>query len=216
MQPEAAWCMLESDDNPEPEGGIRLNGNGVSALETRDDRKDPEIEVVVECRKGQTVRTRIDRGTSEVVRRLPPGVAYPANYGYVEGTRAADGEAIDVFLLGEPVDPVVRVRGRIVAAIEFWDGRGEDEKLIAVPIRTGGAGCLSEGQASPVGDGAESLQSTLGRIRSFLEAYKPPEAPHRVGRILDSGAALSLLARARGLGEDRPPLPPGLGERPPL
>lgn len=156
------------------------------------------VAVVIECRIGQAVRTRIDHGTPEVVRSLPAGVVYPANYGYAEGTRAADGEAIDVFVLGEGLDPLARMEGRVVAAVEFWDARGEDEKLIALPIDC--SGTVDGGEAV---QGAEpdnpdpALAEALSAITRFLEAYKPPEAPHRVGRVLGPRAALGLLERAR-------------------
>lgn len=166
----------------------------------------------MECRKGQTVRTRIDRGAPEAVRVLPPGVAYPANYGYAEGTRAADGEAIDVFLLGDPVAPLTRVRGRVIAAIEFWDARGEDEKLVALPVAATGPRRPGTEDLGP------DLGAEMGRIAAFLEAYKPPEAPHRVGRLLGPPEAWSLLRRARVAGAaaaEAPVSPCRPGEVPP-
>ena len=57
------------------------------------DSAEATVDVVIECDRGQSSRTRLDRlGRSVVVRPLPPGVDYPCNYGYVEATRVADGE----------------------------------------------------------------------------------------------------------------------------
>lgn len=186
------------------------NGAGAKTGGEEDERSkapvSPDwIEVTVECTLGQEVRTRIDRGVPEVVRPLPAGIRYPANYGYVEGTQAADGEAIDVFLVSEPLEPLSRVPARVVAAIEFWDARGEDEKLVAVPLGWADvpkgpmtdASATNRARTGRSDDPPASLARTLREIQRFLADYKPPEAPHRVGRLLGPRSALGLLRRAR-------------------
>ncbi len=45
-----------------------------------------------------------------------PDMYYPVNYGYIEGTMAADGEEEDAYILGVNV-PVSRFTGRIIAII---------------------------------------------------------------------------------------------------
>lgn len=49
-----------------------------------------------------------------------PDMYYPINYGYIEGTLAADGEEEDAYILGidEPVDEFT---GRIIAIIHRED-----------------------------------------------------------------------------------------------
>lgn len=49
-----------------------------------------------------------------------PDMYYPINYGYIEGTLAADGEEEDAYILGidEPVDEFT---GRIIAIINRED-----------------------------------------------------------------------------------------------
>ena len=46
-----------------------------------------------------------------------PDMYYPVNYGYIEGTMAADGEEEDAYILGV-YDPVPRFTGRIIAIIK--------------------------------------------------------------------------------------------------
>ena len=46
-----------------------------------------------------------------------PDMYYPVNYGYIEGTMAADGEEEDAYILGVQV-PVSKYTGRIIAMIE--------------------------------------------------------------------------------------------------
>lgn len=141
---------------------------------------------VLECARGQGVRTRLDgRGGSVVVRSLPAGVVYPYNYGYVEGTRAEDGEELDVFVLGPSRPPATRLRVEVVGAVAFADRRGDDPKLLAVPA----------GWA-----GREPVAAAAARVAEFLRRYKDDAEPRRVGGAVGQEAALSLLAAARRRG----------------
>ncbi len=45
-----------------------------------------------------------------------PDMYYPINYGYIEGTMAADGEEEDAYILGV-TEPVSEFTGRIIAII---------------------------------------------------------------------------------------------------
>jgi inorganic pyrophosphatase len=45
-----------------------------------------------------------------------PDIYYPVNYGYIEGTMAADGEEEDAYVLGV-TEPVSEFTGRIIAII---------------------------------------------------------------------------------------------------
>ncbi|MDO5124278.1 MAG: inorganic diphosphatase [Eubacteriales bacterium] len=49
-----------------------------------------------------------------------PDIYYPVNYGYIEGTMAADGEEEDAYILGVNV-PVSQFTGRIIAIIHRDD-----------------------------------------------------------------------------------------------
>ena len=67
-------------------------------------------------------------------RRLFTSMSYPADYGFVEGTLAEDGDPLDALVLvGEPTFPGCRIRVRIVGV--FHGGqKGPDDKLICVPL----------------------------------------------------------------------------------
>lgn len=55
---------------------------------------------------------------------------YEVNYGFVPGTLAPDGEALDAYLLGVN-EPVARGSGRAIAMIHRHDE--DDDKLVIVP-----------------------------------------------------------------------------------
>lgn len=58
------------------------------------------------------------------------GFTYPINYGYVPGVLAADGDELDVYILGisQPVDTF---NGRCIAVIHRLND--QDDKLIIAP-----------------------------------------------------------------------------------
>ena len=58
------------------------------------------------------------------------GFVYEVNYGYVSGTLAPDGEALDAYFLGVD-EPLSRARGVGVAVIHRRNDN--DDKLVVVP-----------------------------------------------------------------------------------
>ena len=65
---------------------------------------------------GQIVTVIIDRPMGSY-HPEHPDMYYPVNYGYIEGTMAADGEEEDAYILGVQV-PVSKFTGRIIAMIK--------------------------------------------------------------------------------------------------
>jgi inorganic pyrophosphatase len=70
-----------------------------------------------------------------VDRFLYTAMFYPGNYGFIPHTLAADGDPMDVIVLGPTaVVPGAVVRSRPVGALLMEDEAGGDEKIIAVPV----------------------------------------------------------------------------------
>ena len=102
---------------------------------------DSELLAVVETPRGAAHKLKFDEqlGTFRLSRVLPVGMVFPCDFGYVPGTRAADGDPIDVMLLlGTALPTGVAVRARVVAVIQMLQRDvGEwrrNDRLIAVPI----------------------------------------------------------------------------------
>jgi inorganic pyrophosphatase len=77
---------------------------------------------------GRHVTVTIDRpyGTAHPVH----GFRYEANYGYIPGTLAPDGEELDAYLLG-PTQPLEHGEGTCIGIIHR---RGDDDdKLVVIP-----------------------------------------------------------------------------------
>ncbi len=75
---------------------------------------------------GMTVEIEIDRPMGYI----HGDIVYPVNYGYIPGTRAGDGEEIDVYLLGVK-EPVQKSRCRIIGLIHREDD--VEDKLVGAP-----------------------------------------------------------------------------------
>ena len=76
----------------------------------------------------QQVCVTIDRPLGS--RHPEHGFLYLLNYGYITGTTAPDGEAIDAYLLGV-FEPVEQFEGECIAVIQREDDN--DDKLVIVP-----------------------------------------------------------------------------------
>ncbi|MFQ5576089.1 MAG: inorganic diphosphatase [Anaerolineae bacterium] len=77
---------------------------------------------------GRTVTIAIDRPLGS--RHPRYGFVYPLNYGYVPGTTAPDGDALDAYLLGV-FEPARQFTGVCIAVIRRRDD--DDDKLVVVP-----------------------------------------------------------------------------------
>ena len=97
-----------------------------------------DVNVVIEIPLGgNPVKYELDKvsGAMYVDRFLYTAMFYPGNYGFIPHTLAADGDPMDVIVLGPTaVVPGAVVRSRPVGALLMEDEAGGDEKIIAVPV----------------------------------------------------------------------------------
>ena len=92
-----------------------------------------EVVVFVEVPMGSRNKYELD---AVLDRRLFTSMAYPADYGFVEGTLGEDGDPLDALVLvGDPTFPGCRIRARVVGVFHMTDEKGPDEKILCVPLR---------------------------------------------------------------------------------
>lgn len=97
-----------------------------------------DVNVIVEVPAGgEPVKYEMDKdsGALFVDRFLHTSMSYPGNYGFIPHTLSADGDPIDVLIVGETrlvAGAVVRVRP--IGALVMEDEAGGDEKILAVPV----------------------------------------------------------------------------------
>ena len=125
------------------------------------------IEVVVEIPARSRNKYEYDE-QARVIRLdrvLSSAVYYNFDYGFIEGTRAEDGDHTDAMLLiAEPTFPGCRVWSRPVGMLRMADEKGVDTKVLSVAL------------ADPLYRHVESLGQVsphrLAEIEQFFNTYK--------------------------------------------
>jgi inorganic pyrophosphatase len=95
-----------------------------------------EIEMVVEIPRGSRNKYEMDHrlGRIRLDRMLFTSTQYPVDYGFVPGTLAEDGDALDAMtLLEEPTFPGCSIRVRPIGVFWMHDEHGPDAKILTVP-----------------------------------------------------------------------------------
>lgn len=125
--------------------------------------------VRIEIPAGSFTKYEIDEASGDVWvdRFLSVPAVYPANYGFVPGSLAGDGDPLDALVLTRaPVVPGAKIRTRVVGLLRMTDGGKPDSKLIAVPLSA----------VDPTYDGIQDIgdlpAAELDRIRAFFQVYK--------------------------------------------
>ena len=95
------------------------------------------VEVVVEIPRGSRNKYEYDEtvGVIRLDRVLASAVHYNFDYGFIEGTRAGDGDHTDALLLiDEPTFPGCHVWARPIGGLEMRDDKGFDFKVLCVAV----------------------------------------------------------------------------------
>ena len=93
------------------------------------------IEVTIEIPKGSRNKYELDHETGKIylARYLFTPMAYPLDYGFIDGTLGEDGDPLDALvILPEPVLPGVIVPARVLGVLKMTDEAGGDDKLLCV------------------------------------------------------------------------------------
>jgi len=125
-------------------------------------------------------------------RRLFTSMSYPADYGFVEGTLAEDGDPLDALVLvGEPTFPGCRIRVRAVGVFHMADEKGPDEKVLCVP--------LNDPSWSSIADIHDVPAQLRNEIEHFFQVYKDLEAKKTVvtSGFGNRSDAQSIIAASR-------------------
>lgn len=124
-----------------------------------------EVNVVIENPMGgDPVKYELDKesGMMFVDRFLHTAMYYPGNYGFIPQTLSEDGDPVDVMVLGMvPVMPGAVIASRPVGVVLMEDEKGQDEKIIAVPVA----------RLHPYHDNVEDYQDIRPILREQIEHF---------------------------------------------
>lgn len=94
------------------------------------------INVMIEIMEGDFNKYEYNEETGELEldRIMQTTMSYPANYGFILGTKGEDGDALDVLLISSrPIIPGAIVRAKVIGMFEMEDEGGIDQKILCVP-----------------------------------------------------------------------------------
>jgi len=155
---------------------------------------DPDaVTVVVEIPTGSRNKYEMDHESGQIFldRMLFTSVRYPTDYGFIDGTLGGDGDPLDALVfVGEATFPGCRIRVRPVGLFRMTDEKGEDEKILCVPLRDPMWSSVQDLDGLPGG--------LLDEIEHFFQVYKDLE-DHVVstGGFEGRDAALRVIDDAR-------------------
>ncbi len=125
---------------------------------------------LVEIPKGSKQKYELDKETGYIIldRVLYTSTHYPANYGLIPRTLAADGDHLDVLVLcSERIESNCLVRCYPVGMICMTDQDYLDEKIIAIPFSDPAYNCY--------GDISQLPRHIVDEMIHFFSVYKELE-----------------------------------------
>lgn len=133
------------------------------------DSAPAEFMAVIEIPTGSFTKYEIDadNGTLFVDRYVSMPVFYPANYGSITSSAAADGDPLDVLVFTrDPVAPGALIKARAIGILQMVDDGEQDDKIVAVPAS----------DIDPTYDEVQSVEDLpamdRARMEQFFAVYK--------------------------------------------
>ncbi len=128
------------------------------------------LNAVVEIPRGGQSKYEYDReaGLFRLDRVLYSSVHYPGHYGFVPGTRAGDGDPVDILVQGAMesfTGALMEVRP--VGMLRMRDEKGDDEKVLAVPV--------ADPRYHEITEIAHVASHFLREVEHFFRIYKDLE-----------------------------------------
>lgn len=109
-------------------------------------------------------------GMLQVDRFLSTSMTYPCNYGFIPETNADDGDPVDVLIVTQfPLIPGSVISVRPLGALLTKDEKGEDEKILAVPIPS------VDNYYNSIENYSDLPSNLLDKIVHFFSHYKDLE-----------------------------------------
>lgn len=151
------------------------------------------LNVVVETPKGSRVKYAYDveRGIFELKRALPEGMLFPFNFGFIPGTKAEDGDPLDILILNEePLLPGCLVKARVIGLIkaeQTEDGETtRNDRLVGLAI----------GKETPTSlESVDLDKRTLTEIENFFVSYN--RLAGKKFKVLGKAGPKKALAKIR-------------------
>jgi inorganic pyrophosphatase len=144
-----------------------MANEGLESGEMRGGREQGWVEAMIEIPRGSRNKYEYDheRGVFRLDRVLYSSVHYPTDYGFLLSTLSGDGDPLDVLVIvDEPTFPGCLMRVRPIGTLIMSDEKGEDEKILAVPV--------DDPRFATINDLADLASHWQREISTFFRTYK--------------------------------------------
>jgi inorganic pyrophosphatase len=156
-----------------------------------------ELLAYVEIPKGSRNKYEYDEtlGSLTLDRFLSSSTVYPTDYGYLIGHRGRDGDPLDAMVcVSEPTFPGCVIRVKPIALFKMHDEKGEDDKIVCVPLNDPGWN-----EAKRLEDIPKALQREITHFFSIYKQLEDKEVEVEGWRSRDE--ALAVIEDAKRLQE---------------
>ncbi len=168
----------------------------LSRLPQELNRKKRELKAVIETPKGRRNKFKYEPENQifSLSRVLPQGFVFPFDFGFIPGTKAPDGDPLDVVVLMEEPAHVgcvldVRLIGVVKVQQTEDEKQTENDRLIAVSVQSD--------EFKDIKDISEIRPSMLKQLTDFFALYnKDSEKRDQVKSVEGPDAALRVLDEA--------------------
>ena len=130
------------------------------------------VYAIIECPKKTQNKYEMSKTTNliKLDRVLHSSVMYPQDYGFIPGTYAPDGDALDILvLITNPTHPGIIITTRPIGVLIMEDEKGVDEKILGIALN------------DPIYNDYFELEDipkhALDEIQEFFRTYKNLEEP---------------------------------------
>ncbi len=125
------------------------------------------VDAVIEIPMGTKNKYEIDQKTGKI--RLDrvqySSMTYPAEYGFIDQTRARDNDPLDILVLtSEATFPGCIIQSKIIGYLDTIDNGNQDPKIIAVNN--------VDPRYNYHNDISDIHETTLNEIKNFFQNYK--------------------------------------------
>ena len=155
-----------------------------------------EVLVYIEISKNSHIKYEFDHELNALIcdRVLPTPFYFPFNYGFIPNTLSGDGDPLDAIIYMEE-DLVVNsyIKCRIIGGLETIDEKGEDTKIILVPLKKVS---FTESEIETID---QLPNHFIEKVKFFYEHYKDmePEKSVIVGKSISKEEAIDIYLKSK-------------------
>jgi inorganic pyrophosphatase len=156
---------------------------------------DDPILVYNEISKNSNIKYEYDHELNSLIcdRILFTPFQFPFNYGFIPNTLSGDGDPLDAIIyMDQPLISGCYIKCRIIGCLDTCDEKGQDHKLIVVPIN----------KVSPMEEHIKTINDLpkifIEKVKYFYKHYKDLENKQvTIGELLDKESAYKIYESSK-------------------